>query len=161
MGFRKFNYHNALFLCLMLLTTFMWGCKDADDEINLDLVSFNDVRLLGEKEVPARETNGAGVFNGVYNKNTNVMTFNVTWALGNWDDNTVGMHFHGPATPDTNAPVLIPVTDASDNSAGTYSGSTRALTDEEEKELLSGKWYFNIHSTTYPAGELRGNLMRK
>lgn len=153
-------YHQALFCCLLLLTTTMWGCKDVDDEIDLDLVSFNDVRLLGENEVPAIKTNGAGVFNGIYNKHTNVMTFNVTWALDNWDDNTVGMHFHGPATPDTNAPVVIPVTGASDNSAGTYTGETRALTDEEEQQLLSGKWYFNIHSTTYPKGEIRGNLLR-
>ena len=32
------------------------------------------------------------------------------------------------------------------------------LTQEEEDQLLNGMWYLNIHSTTYPAGELRGQV---
>ena len=75
------------------------------------------------------------------------------------DDETVGMHFHGPATPQQNAGVIIPVTGFTNNSTGSLTGSTRALTKAEEKQLLNGLWYFNIHSTTHKGGELRGNLI--
>ncbi|WP_347159517.1 CHRD domain-containing protein [Pontibacter chitinilyticus] len=158
---KDFNYRSVLLFSLMLLTTFLWGCND-DDEIQLDLVSFNNVELSSKNEVPAFGNSLAtGMFNGVYNKETKVITYNVTWVLSDLDDNTTGMHFHGPASPNESAPVVIPVTGFSDSSGGTYSGSTRPLTQEEEDQLLSGKWYFNIHSTTHPTGEMRGNLLRK
>ncbi|WP_242923792.1 CHRD domain-containing protein [Pontibacter liquoris] len=158
---KKLTYRNLPLFCLMLLTTFMWGCNQDDDEIQLDLVSFNNVALSSHNEVPEFNSIGTGQFNGVYNRQTKKITYNVTWVLSDLDDNTVGMHFHGPASPNESAPVVIPVTGFSDNSGGTFSGTTRALTKDEEEQLLSGKWYFNIHSTTHPTGELRGNLLRK
>ena len=45
--------------------------------------------------------------------------------------------------------------------AGVTSGSytnSYVLTDTQETELLTGLWYVNIHTTTSPGGEIRGQL---
>jgi hypothetical protein len=77
------------------------------------------------------------------------------------------MHFHN-AIPTATLPatavagnVVIGV--AGTGTPATYTspitGTTRALTADEEMALLAGNWYFNIHSTQYPGGELRGQLI--
>jgi hypothetical protein len=34
------------------------------------------------------------------------------------------------------------------------------LTDSQAKDLLSGNWYFNVHTAQNPGGEIRGQLSR-
>ena len=154
--------HRLLLAVLLLLGTFMTACDEEDvnldDLLNND-VNFEGVQLKGDHEVPMVMSDGIGLINVYYNSNTRIITFDLAWTLGNSDDETVGMHFHGPATPQQNAGVIIPVTGFTNNSTGSLTGSTRALTKAEEKQLLNGLWYFNIHSTSHPSGELRGNLI--
>lgn len=154
--------HRLLLAVLLLLGTFMTACDE--DDINLDDllnndVNFEGVQLKGANEVPMVPSDGFGLINVYYNSKTRIITYDLAWTLGNSDDQTVGMHFHGPATPQQNAGVIIPVTGFTSSSTGSLTGSTRALTKEEEKQLLNGLWYFNIHSTTHNGGELRGNLI--
>lgn len=63
-------------------------------------------------------------------------------------------HFHGPASTNQTAGVVIDF--------GTALGSpiigAQKLTDAQEKELLAGLWYCNIHTSQNPAGEIRGQL---
>jgi CHRD domain len=70
----------------------------------------------------------------------------------------VGMHFHGPAATTANAGVQVNLTGYSLAGSGTLSGSTPALTSEQEADLLAGRWYFNLHTAAFPGGELRGQL---
>ena len=155
--------HRLLLAVLLLLGTFMTACDE--DEVDLDDlltndVAFEGVQLKGDHEVPMVMSEGFGLINVYYNSKTRIISYDLAWTLGNKSDATVGMHFHGPATPDMSAGVIIPVTGFTSNSTGSLTGSTRALTKEEEKQLLNGLWYYNIHSTTYPSGELRGNLIK-
>ncbi|WP_161888987.1 CHRD domain-containing protein [Pontibacter russatus] len=147
---------------MLLLGTFMTACDE--DDINLDDllnndVNFEGVQLKGANEVPMVQSDGFGLINVYYNSKTRIITYDLAWTLGNSDDQTLGMHFHGPATPQQNAGVIIHVKGFTSSSTGSLTGSTRALTKEEEKQLLNGLWYFNIHSSTHPGGELRGNLI--
>ena len=159
---RNLRTHRLLLAVMLLLGTFMTACDedeiDLDDLLNND-VAFEGVQLKGAHEVPAVPSDGIGLINVYYSSNTRIITYDLAWTLGNHDDETVGMHFHGPAMPNMSAGVVIPVTGFSTTSKGSLTGSTRALTKEEEKQLLNGLWYFNIHSSTYPTGELRGNLI--
>ena len=159
---RNLLRHRLLLAVLLLLGTFMTACEEEDinlDDILNNDVNFEGVQLKGAHEVPMVMSDGIGLLNVYYNSNTRIITFDLAWTLGNSDDQTVGMHFHGPATPQQSAGVIIPVTGFTNSSTGSLTGSTRALTKEEEKQLLNGLWYFNIHSTTHPSGELRGNLI--
>ncbi|WP_114779483.1 CHRD domain-containing protein [Botryobacter ruber] len=153
------NFRNYWLLASVLLSFMIVvsSCDDDDDDNPTNEVKFNNLALTGAAEVqtPAVMTNGSGTANITYNKDTNIISYNITWTLGNASDKTVGMHFHGPATRTQNASVVIPITLPNDNSSGTVSGQTRALTQAEEDQLLSGMWYLNIHSSTYTGGELR------
>lgn len=50
-------------------------------------------------------------------------------------------------------PVLLPLPLGSDVTYSTL------ITSEQAQDLLNGLWYTNIHSTLFPAGEIRGQLM--
>jgi hypothetical protein len=99
------------------------------------------------------------------------------------------MHIHGPADVNTATGILYTLAtwdgtilfakdsldDADDtanqnipNNAGVrgYFDITFDLADtggftvdQQEQQLLGNEWYLNIHSTTYPGGEIRGQFM--
>ena len=152
--FKNYWLAASVLLCFMFVFS---SCDDDDDDNPTNEVKFNNLALTGAAEVrtPAVVTDGSGTANITYNKDTNIISYNISWTLGNATDKTVGMHFHGPATRTENAPVVIPITLPNDNSSGNVSGQTRVLTQAEEDQLLSGMWYLNIHSSTYTGGELR------
>lgn len=168
------NLTKRLLMAFVLFSLALVLSNCDDEEAVVDLpdkeVEFLDIALTGEAEVqtPAVVTDGTGKLNAVYNENTKKITYTISWKLGNESDKTVGMHFHGPATPSENAAIIIGIpltqnsgggyTDPGSESEGSVSGQTRALTQEEEDQLLNGMWYLNIHSTTYPSGELRGQV---
>lgn len=64
-------------------------------------------------------------------------------------------HFHGPAELGANAGPVVGVAAKS----GAFEGSAM-LNDQQIKDLESGKWYFNVHTSKHPDGELRGQLLR-
>ncbi len=119
-----------------------------------------NVQLNGATEVPPVNTTGTGTANIIYYPDTKTITYTLTWQLGSNTAMTTGMHFHGSDTggSTTSSPIVIEITGFTTNSSGTLSGTTRALTDVEAAQLLAGKWYVNIHSSTFPAGEMRANI---
>jgi len=136
------------------------GCNN-DDDANNNLVAFRNIALSGANEVPPITSAGSGTFEGTYNRTTKVLNYTVRWSLGNPSDTTRAMHFHGPAETTESKGVRLPITGFPTGSANqTHTDTTVPLDATQEEELLNGKWYINIHSTTYPGGELRGQLVR-
>jgi len=68
-------------------------------------------------------------------------------------------HIH-KAGPGVQGPIAIPLTppDASGTSSGCRSGVDRSLLDELVEN--PGSFYVNVHTGTYPAGAVRGQLAR-
>ncbi|MBB6611523.1 CHRD domain-containing protein [Pontibacter sp. Tf4] len=152
-----------LLALMCALLAFAVACDDDDDDkpspvTNTD-IEFKGIALSGNNEVPAVTSDGTGTFEGTYDDDTNILSYTVTWQLGNPDDETVGMHFHGPADPTESAGVAAPIEGFTTESSGSYSASTAPLSAQQEADLKAGLWYINVHSTTYPNGELRGNLL--
>lgn len=110
-------------------------------------------KLLATTEVPPNDSPGTGSLTADYDSETNVLNYEVTY------DGLTGAataaHFHGPASPEETAPPVIPVEDLESPISG-----TATLTDAQESDLLSGLWYFNIHTAKYPQGELRGQVLQ-
>ncbi|MCH8275159.1 MAG: CHRD domain-containing protein [Armatimonadetes bacterium] len=71
-------------------------------------------------------------------------------------DRTV-QHIHGPALPGENAGVIQGI-----NATGTRSGSLEIisiLSPQAVQWMIEGRTYVNIHSTGYPGGEIRGQIV--
>lgn len=62
-------------------------------------------------------------------------------------------HIHGPANIGENGPAVLKL------SPSPTKTDCFKLTKKQRKQLLEGKWYFNIHSKKCPAGEIRGQIM--
>ncbi|MFG6687248.1 CHRD domain-containing protein [Mariniflexile sp. HNIBRBA6329] len=137
-----------------------------------DKMNFT-THLSGDNEVPARKTNATGQVIVQINKDESSIHFKLI--VANVQTNITGAHFHmGPVganagvvvnllnisdvTPNTNAPVngiLAEGTITASNLSG-------ALANKPLSDLISairaGNIYINAHTTTYPGGEIRGQL---
>jgi len=145
-------------ICLSLLVVGIAACEKDDDDDNTVNPVFNlRGNANGAQEAPTRVTTTAtGTLSGTYNKETNALNYTVNWT-GLTGGNPTAMHFHGPADPGIAAGVIVTITGFPTTASGTVTGSA-TLTDAQETDFMNGLWYYNIHNTTYPAGEIRGQV---
>lgn len=136
------------------------ACKKNKDKDPGDLKKKATIVFSGAQEVPANNSTGTGTGQVIYDPATKKITYNFTWQLGSPAATTTNMHFHGAedGSDTKSSVVVIGITGFSTTSSGTISGETRMLTDAEVNQLLAGKWYLNVHSSTIPGGEIRGNI---
>ncbi len=122
-----------------------------------DTITFTAV-LSGANEVPARTTNATGMATLVVDTVTGRATLSVSFS--GLTTGLTGAHIHCCAGPTANAGVLIDF--GSQFTAGATSGSftnfSFTLTAQQINDLRNGLMYVNIHSSTYPGGEIRGQL---
>ena len=108
--------------------------------------------LSGASEVPANTTAGAGSVEADFNTATNAFSYTATYL--SLTGPAVAAHFHGPAVAGANAPPIIMIKELASPIKG-----TTALSLNQAKDLLAGKWYFNVHTAAHPSGEVRGQLI--
>ncbi|HCN83934.1 MAG TPA: hypothetical protein DIT07_10005, partial [Sphingobacteriaceae bacterium] len=149
---------NLGLLSLMVLFVSLSACTAMKNHSNIKTVT---VKLSGANEVPANNSTGSGIAVIAYKTDMKIITYNISWTLGSSTATTTNMHFHGAdnGSTTTSSPVQIGITGFSKGSSGTISGMTVTLTDAQAAQLLAGKWYVNIHSSTVPGGEIRGNII--
>ncbi|MGB8436432.1 MAG: CHRD domain-containing protein [Burkholderiales bacterium] len=116
---------------------------------------------------------GTGSASGTYDTIANILTWNVS--VSGLSAPATLAHFHGPSPgPGTNAGVRVELPSLSlgtlaGNTSGDFSGSMDLdlLTmpplpaggvAQLESELLGGHWYLNVHTSAFPAGEIRGQI---
>ena len=115
----------------------------------VDTVLFNF--LLSSSPTTAGTATGSAGYATV-ELSGNVLNYNVVHTgLGG---GLTAIHFHGPASPGTNAGVQVGLTAGS----SPITGTTGALTAGQISDLTSGLWYLNLHSGTNRGGELRGQV---
>ncbi|MGQ5718263.1 CHRD domain-containing protein [Pseudochrobactrum asaccharolyticum] len=112
--------------------------------------------LSGNKEVPHITTTAKGQLKASYSTISKVLKWHVSYS--GLSGAASMAHFHGPATTKQNADVIIAIGNKALKSP--IEGSEK-LTKEQEKQLLSGHWYFNIHTEKHPGGEIRTQLIAK
>jgi len=66
-------------------------------------------------------------------------------------------HLHGPAGTEGTAGVLQGLSRRELGNGSAFSG-TLTLTDSQLSNIVDGLTYINIHTTTNPKGEVRGQL---
>jgi|RhiMethySRZTD1v2_1073278.scaffolds.fasta_scaffold03323_21 CHRD domain-containing protein len=106
-----------------------------------------------EVQTPAVNSTATGTGTFQFNDVTKRLTYHVTFT---GLTPTAG-HFHGPAAAGSNAGVQIALTDLS----SPIEGMTDALNATQEGDLLAGRWYVNLHTSAFPNGEIRGQVLRQ
>lgn len=147
---------NRILFCGLFIAVFA-SCKKDKETVNNPVYNIQG-NATGAQEAPNRvATTATGTLTGTYNKDNNTLTYTITWN-GLTGGNPSAMHFHGAADPGVAAGVQVGITGFPTTASGTISG-TATLTDAQENDLVNGLWYYNIHDATYPAGEIRGQVV--
>ena len=108
--------------------------------------------LDGLQETPPVATPGSGTGDVTYDDVTKLLEWNVTFSdlIGDFS----AAHFHGPADYGVPAGVQVGMPGAGSPLIG-----SATITQVQEDDLLAGLWYVNIHSSVYPGGEIRGQVV--
>lgn len=114
--------------------------------------------LNGGQENPATTSNALGVALLTFNEETKMLCFSISYTDLGADE--IAAHFHAPASPGENAGVTIPLSPAPFDLGSPKNGCVGPLTDQQEDDLEDGLFYINIHSTEFPGGEIRGQVLR-
>ena len=154
---KKSLFLNSLLFGGLLLSLLSLSCnKEDNNSQNEDRYKLSGT-ASGAAERPNPVTsNGTGTISGTYHLENNLLEYSINWS--GISGAPTGMHFHGPADVNTAASVALAITVPSGaGTSGTVTGSA-TLSDAQEADLLAGKWYYNIHTDTYKAGEIRGQV---
>lgn len=112
--------------------------------------------LSGRAEVPPTTTGGRGSADIQYDTVSRLLSWRIEYS------GLTGLlsaaHFHGTASPATNAGIMVPI--AGVNQPTPLVGAA-TLTEQQADDMLGGRWYINLHTPTNPAGEIRGQVVRK
>ena len=113
--------------------------------------------LTPDQEVPTNNSTAKGTADVNYNPQTKMLSFTVNYE-GLTGKPTMA-HIHGTAPRGSNAGVVHDLTGKLQKEVkGSFSDSVRVEGNIKEDSLLSGFYYFNIHTPKHPAGEIRGQI---
>lgn len=120
--------------------------------------TFNPIVIVGNLDGPqaATPSTGTGTYSVTVNRNTNLISISGSYT-GLTTPVTVA-HLHGPAWFGIPAGVLIGLV-TTGGTVGTYSGGL-TVTDTVLDHILDGFTYVNVHTSMFPAGEIRGQVIR-
>ncbi len=110
--------------------------------------------LTAGAQVPPVYSPATGTFAGSLNTTTHVLTYTVTYS--GLTGPASAAHFHGPAAAGANAGVAVAIKAPL---ASPIKGHA-TLTTAQEKDLLAGLYYVNIHTAANKAGEIRGQVSK-
>ncbi len=109
--------------------------------------------LRSSSEVPPTASNGSGSMQAHLDRQTHQLSWNIVYA--GMTGPVTAAHFHGPAMAGQNAGVVVPILGSLESP---MQGSA-LLTADQTTQLLAGEWYVNLHTSAYPGGEIRGQVM--
>ena len=156
----KMNLFNRkplqLFLSAALVVSTLFVSCDKDDDVDMTDQTYTTTgNANGTQMSPSNTSTSTGTLTGTYNARTNVWQYNISW---NNLSTTAGLvQVYGPAGIGVNGVLLFPLSITTPGVSGNASGSI-TLTDAQETALLANNTYYTISSTTYPSGEIRGQV---
>ena len=110
----------------------------------------------GTTENPANNSSAIGLIGGKFNDATKMISYTIMFH--GLTAPATAAHFHAPAVPGQNAPVIIPhVGFPTGVTAGTYT-HTDQFTEQQRNWLFQRLVYSNIHNSVFPGGEIRAQI---
>jgi Cu/Zn superoxide dismutase len=111
--------------------------------------------LSAQKEVPSNPSPGSGRAEVKLDRATGQLSWTISFS--GLSAPLSAAHFHGPATTESNAGIVVPIAAAG---AQTPLTGSAVLTEAQVADILAGRWYINVHTPNYPGGEIRGQVVR-
>ncbi|MEI9911661.1 MAG: CHRD domain-containing protein [Bacteroidota bacterium] len=148
-------------LLLALAVSFTSCEKDSEQDRVINYVKSGIV-MTGAQETPATPSAAQGSLDVTYSKATKTLTYKFTWS--GLADTITGIHIHGLAPTGYAAAIVQNILTTKNEAAfpfrgGSYSGLFYADgVKVKEEDLLNHFYYLNIHTKTYPSGEIRGQI---
>lgn len=140
--------HLFRIVAFTLLLTVIVSCDD--NTTPSPNITFKTT-LSGQNESTPNTSAATGSATLLFNTNTKIFTLTVTHTLAT----ATNGHIHRGAIG-VSGPVVFGF--SSFGSPITYTSAP--LTAAQEADLNSGLYYVNLHSAAFPAGEIRGNLLK-
>jgi hypothetical protein len=155
------NKKNAFFSLLILgaLGLPFVSCKKDDNPVTATPTSRFTATINGAGEKPTSTTSAAtGTFVGVIDETTRTLSYTVTYT-GPFTSSLTAGHLHRVTPNATNGvgPVEIPFTSLTSPIVGTFQLANQNRVDS----MKNGFYYANLHTTIYPAGEIRGDIKKQ
>jgi hypothetical protein len=145
------NIHNPSFPGGEIRAQILYGTQANPSPVPLS------ARLSGAQEIPANTSTARGTLDGIFDPYSRVIAFRLEYS--GLTANATASHFH-IAAAGTNGPVTLDFV-----SQGFQTGNTSGefvkvltLTQAQADALISGRIYVNIHNSSFPGGEIRGQL---
>jgi hypothetical protein len=110
--------------------------------------------LNGGNEVPEATTSGRGAMVANYLPATKILHWTLT--LRDLSGPVTWAFLCGPDGVGNDNAELVPMN--LELEGGTHPGAV-TLTDQQAADLIAGRWYVNIKTEKFPAGEIRGPLV--
>jgi CHRD domain/PEP-CTERM motif len=121
------------------------------------LIDFT-ATLTGSQEVPPATSTGTGSSTVVLDDVADTITVNTSFS--GLTTPAILAHIHGPAAVGAEAPVLFPLANVPSATSGTIPTQFFVtLTTTQVGQLEAGLFYVNVHTTEFPDGEIRGQLL--
>jgi Cu/Zn superoxide dismutase len=105
----------------------------------------------GAQEVPPNPSNGAGVGFIAFDPSTHTLGYYFTFA--GLTSAETGAHIHGYAPPGANAGIVHNL------GTGSPKKGTWTYGAANEANVMNGLTYINVHSSNFPGGEIRGQII--
>ena len=124
-----------------------------------DIVRYT-AELTGSGEVPPNNSKATGHCEATLD--TVSLTLSWTCHYTGLSAAPIGAHFHGPVsyigmTSEENAPIQV---GTAGSLASPFKG-TSVIDATQAADLKIGRWYFNLHSKNFTAGEIRGPVVHQ
>lgn len=110
------------------------------------------VNLHGSNETPPNNSNAMGTANITLNTTNNTLSYNINYT--GFVTSETGAHIHGFAAAGVGGAPALHVLPSGTTKTGTWT-----YTDAQEANILAGLTYINIHSSEFPNGEIRGQIV--
>jgi len=117
-------------------------------------ITVYNMNLNGTLEVPANASTATGSVMVTLDQATGGILVDGTFS--GLTSPVTAAHIHGPAPAGMNAAIIIPLT-ITGTTSGTVSG-TATMNQAQMDMMLGGMTYVNVHSSNYPAGEIRAQV---
>ena len=147
----KLNYKSLMFFSLLAVAGASWVRADTN---------FTAV-LNGLQENPANASPATGTATMVLNNAMTELTYSMSFSGLVAPQNAAHFHNDDLANPSPNGAVVRSIGVGTPIAGIWKNTDAQPLTAALVAELFAGRLYINVHSTTFPGGEIRGNIIQE